>query len=260
MLTITDLKDVSPGFPPCGLTIGSFDGVHVGHQALLRELKRRVEPGTPIVVFTFSNHPSHHFTPNNPVQLICSPLHKAKLLTQYGADLVILTPFTAEFSEFLFDRFLQILKEKLSFTHLVLGTGATFGRQKGGNEDSVRALTSKLDFQVEYLPKCTLHGIPVSSRRIRTLITQGEFAKVEECLGRPYSLLGHLRSTQEGHSVMDAEGLSLPPHGNYPITLKTDSEELPARATVEFQKHQIYVEFLQKNTSLESGEVEIVFL
>ncbi len=260
MLIITDLNDAPPGFPPCGLTIGSFDGVHLGHQALLRELKRPLEPGAPIVVFTFSNHPSHLFTPNKAVPLICSPQHKAKLLGEYGVDLVILVPFTAKFSEFLFDQFLQLLMDKLSFTHLVLGTGATFGKQKGGNEANVRALAHQLQFQVEYLPKFNLHGSPVSSGRIRTLITQAKFAKVEECLGRPYSLLGRLGKAEDRHNFMEAKGLCLPPDGDYPVHLKVGVEELPARATVDTQKCLIYIEPARRDILLTGIDTEVVFL
>jgi riboflavin kinase / FMN adenylyltransferase len=260
MLIITDLKDVPLGFPPCALTIGSFDGVHMGHQALLDELKRCVGPGAPIVVFTFSNHPSHHLTPDRAVPLICSPQHKAKLLGQYGADLVILIPFTAEFAECLFDQFLQLLKDKLSFTHLVLGTGATFGKGREGNESNVRALADELRFHVEYLPKFNLHGSPISSGRIRTLINQGEFTKVEECLGRPYSLLGRLGNAEGGHYVMESKGLCLPPDGNYPVHLKVGVEELPAKAVVDSVEHKIYIEPAEGEILPAGNEVEIVFL
>lgn len=258
MLLITDLNTIPPDFPPCGLTIGSFDGVHLGHQALLKTLREKIGPTAPLVVFTFSNHPSHHFNPNNPVPLICPPLQKAKLLETYGADVVILTPFTLDFSQTEFDVFLSTLKKKLKFTHLVLGTGATFGRHKQGNEENVGKMAFQLDFQVEYLPKSKLHGEAISSGRIRSYITQGAFDKVEEGLGRPYSLLGHL--VEEGsYYVMKAEGLCLPPKGSYSVMLKAGSEKHPAKADVDPLKHQICIERVGRMGHLPTQEIEIVF-
>ena len=209
-------------------------------------------------MFTFSNHPSHHFTPHSPTPLIYPPLQKAKLLGDYGADIVILTPFTPEFSQTSFDHFLHHLKKKLSFSILVLGTGATFGKHKEGNEENVKRLAPVLGFEVEYLPKFTLHNTPVSSGRIRSFISQGAFYDVQACLGRPYSLMAHLNA-KEGGYFFPVEGLCLPPEGVYPVRLKTSSHEYLARAQILPKEHQISLKLLNEAATLLEKEVEVIF-
>lgn len=258
MLLITDIRDTPPFNRPCGLTIGSFDGVHLGHQALLGHLRSKLPSNGLLAVFTFSNHPSHHFTPHAPTPLICPPLQKAKLLSDYGADIVILTPFTSEFSSTPFDQFLRLLKQKLSFSHLVLGTGATFGKGKEGNEARVRSLSTELGFEVEYLPKFNLHGTPVSSGRIRSFIAKGAFPEVEACLGRPYSLMCHLK-VEAGHYICHVEGLCLPPEGTYPVRIKTASSEHSAKAKIVPKEHKIYLELVKGEAPISETEAEVIF-
>lgn len=258
MLLIPSIDAIPVLTQPCGLTIGSFDGVHLGHQALLKRLREKLPADGILVVFTFSNHPAHHFASHTPLPLICPPLQKAKLLAEYGADMVILIPFTADFSQILFDQFLSRLKEKLGFTQLVLGTGATFGRYKEGNEENVKRIAPKLGFEAEYLPKLTLQGAPISSGRIRSLIAQGALHEVQTYLGRPYSLLGHLRPHNQYYSLT-ATGLCLPPEGVYPVRLNMPLSHHLARAHVSPKTQALHLELLEEGQILSEQEVEIVF-
>jgi riboflavin kinase/FMN adenylyltransferase len=257
MLLLTDINDIPPIARPCGLTIGSFDGIHLGHQVLLTHLRSKLPPNGLLAVLTFSNHPSHYFTPHAPAPLICPPLQKAKLLNHYGADIVVLTAFTERFSATPFDQLLRLLKQKLSFSYLTLGTGAVFGKGREGDEAHVRTLSMQLDFEVDYLPKFTLHGTPVSSGRIRALIRQGDFPKVETYLGRPYSLLCHLKVVN-GRSTFSAKGLCLPPEGIYPVCVKMRSEEYLANARIFLKEDKIDLEFFKEETF--TSEVEVIFI
>jgi riboflavin kinase / FMN adenylyltransferase len=250
MLLLTEIHDIPLIAHPCGLTIGSFDGVHLGHQALLTRLRSKLPPDGLLAVLTFSNHPSHYFTPHSPTPFICPPLQKAKLLGDYGADIVILTAFTQTFSATPFDQFLREIKKNLPFSHLVLGTDAAFGKNKEGDEAHVRQLSHPLSFEVEYIPKFTLDSTPVSSGRIRASIRQGDFEKVAAYLGRPYSLLCHLEQ-----GACHIEGLCLPPEGTYSVRLKTPSGESMAKATILPKEHKIELTCSEEATS----EVEIVF-
>lgn len=258
MLLVTDIHDLLPLEQPSGLTIGSFDGVHLGHQALLAHLRSKIPPGALLAVFTFSNHPSHHFAPHAPTPLICPPLQKAKLLGEYGADVVILSPFTPEFAMTPFDQFLRLLKEKLGFEQLVLGTGATFGKGREGNEVGVRKMSQELGFEVEYMPKFTLQGAPVSSGRVRSLIAQGAFAEVKTLLGRPYSLLCELEKENNFYSFL-VKGLCLPPEGTYPVLVRTTHKELPATAKVAPKDNKISLKFIDNYTSISKIESEVIF-
>ncbi len=253
MQLIRDLKDIPPIHLPCGLTIGSFDGVHLGHQALLKHLKAKLPSSSPLIVFTFSNHPSHHFAPTNPIPLICSPTQKARLLAAYGADIVILAPFTSEFSKTPFDQFLRELKQKIPFSHLVLGAGATFGKNKEGNEENVKRLAPELGFEVEYLPKVTVQHKPLSSGHIRGLIARGAFHEIHECLDRHYSLM--LTST-EGPN---AKGLCLPLDGIYAVRVKIGPKTHLGRAHVTQEEQRVRLELLHGDIPHVDKEVEIIF-
>jgi riboflavin kinase / FMN adenylyltransferase len=210
MLLITDLNDIPTLKEPCGLTIGTFDGVHLGHQTLLKHLRSKK------AIFTFSNSPSNAL-------LIYPPLQKVKYLFDCGADLVIMIPFSHASASIPYDQFLQQMKERLGFSHLVLGAGATFGSKRQGNEENVKKLSKKLHFEVEYLAKYK----SISSGYIRNLITHGAFEEASACLGRPYSLMGRMQK-----DTLPLPGICLPPKGDYPVQVKTSDKKLSAHAQV----------------------------
>ncbi|SRR5581483_5738728 len=258
MLLIPEIEKIPKIHQPCGLTIGSFDGVHLGHQTLLKRLREKLPLNSLLVVYTFTNHPSHLFAPHAPIPLICSPLQKVKLLGDYGADMVIFTPFDQQFAKMPFDKFLELLKQKLCFSHLVLGAGATFGCKRQGKEENVRELATSLNFEVEYLPKTHARKKLISSGLIRTLIQSGAFHEASECLGRPYSLMGHL-NVENGCYNFPTQGLCLPPDGIYPVRIKTELKSYLGRAQISPRDQKIYLETIKQNLSLKNKEIEIVF-
>ena len=254
MLLITDLKDIPSVNQPSALTIGSFDGVHLGHQALLKHLRAKLPPNGLLTVLTFTNHPSHLFTPNTPTPLIHPPLQKVKHLFDCGVDNVILIPFTKEFAQTPFDLFLIELKNALSFSHLAFGTGAVFGKNREGNEANIRRLAPELGLEVDYLPKYLLNGSPVSSGRIRTLISQADFPAAKSCLGRPYSLMGRLTA-----GTMHFPGICLPPEGSYPIHLKTSHQTYPGTARISPKNSQIHIDLVDVKVPLAAQDAEVIF-
>src|SRR6267154_1099110 len=258
MLLITDLKDIPLLSQPCGLTIGTFDGIHLGHQALLKHLKSKLPTDGVLAVFTFLNHPSHLFTPEQPTPLICPPLQKVKHLTDYGADIVFLIPFTSEFAQTPFRDFLRHLKKQLNFSHLALGMGATFGKNKEGDETNVLKLADELAFELDYLPKTKINDKPISSGRVRTSIMKGAFHEVQICLGRHYSLMGRLHE-KNGLFHFPLPGICLPPEGIYPVRLKTNSTMYVARAHIIPQEQLIQIDPFKKKISLHDKDVEIIF-
>lgn len=197
---IADLKNI-PSLPsPIAFSIGMFDGMHPGHLALLQQVRLR---GTSVVL-TFSNHP-------NRTPLVCTIDHKLRLL-QKSVDLILLEPFTPAFSEQPFDQFLTDLQRTLPFSHLILGEGASFGKNREGTPDKVMQLANKLSFTAKYIQKYLFYGKPISSQRIRSAIESGQLDLAAKLLQRPYSILAPIKK-----GVMHLPDLCLPPDGDYSV-------------------------------------------
>jgi riboflavin kinase/FMN adenylyltransferase len=164
MQTVRSLDQIPPLKSPIALSIGMFDGVHIGHQHLITELKKQ---GTPVVI-TFANHPAE--TLGRPVPTpICTLDERLKRLEKMGVALAIVLNFDQTLSLMRYEEFLQTIKAKLPFTTLILGHGSRFGAGAKGDETAIKSLQDKLNFKAIYLPKFEHNGEAVSSGRIRTL-------------------------------------------------------------------------------------------
>jgi riboflavin kinase/FMN adenylyltransferase len=174
-----------PALPaPIAFSLGTYDGVHLGHQALFQELKKR---GT-AVVLTFTNHPLEVLNPEVAPPLIDTLEQRLRRMESHGIDLVIAIPFTPDLAALPYDTFIQKIRAHLPFHSLVLGEGDAFGYKRLGNEHNLRILGKQLGFEVIFLPKTIHTGETVSSRRIRELIENHEFEQAFELLGRPKGL------------------------------------------------------------------------
>lgn len=156
------------------LTIGFFDGVHLGHRELLRHLRKHPHA----TILTFSNHPKEILAPPAPTLLL--PHHEKMALLKQYADLVVVLPFTRELAETPFDTLLS----RFELSHIVLGAGSAFGKGREGNEARVRDYAKARGITVEYIPKFLLDGQPVSSSRIRKIIGEGELILANQLLGK----------------------------------------------------------------------------
>jgi len=195
-------------FDECVLTIGTFDGIHIGHQKLISFLKQKQKP---TLVLTFSNHPSELFTSRSKNILLSHWKQKMSWLKQLGIDYMYLIPFTHEFTQFSYDAFLIDLHKKTGFSHLVLGKGARFGKNKEGTEEKVKGLEKKWGFTSEYIPHLACMNQTVSSSAIRKMIWEGNLKGAEAFLGRPYSIF--LETLEEG--TISLPMYVLPPKGKY---------------------------------------------
>ena len=162
---IPDLED------PIALTIGAFDGVHLGHQHLFQELKKH---GSPVII-TFSNHPAEILRPSAVPPPILTLNEKLQLFEECGIALAIVLPFTRELSQIPYDQFLK----KIKFSTLVGGEDMRIGARGEGN----RLTLATLGFNTVFLPKFTLDGTPVSSRLIRDLIKTHQYDQAQKWLG-----------------------------------------------------------------------------
>lgn len=225
---------------PSVLTIGFFDGVHLGHQMLLQRSKELAqENDTSFTVITFENHPSEVLRPDQSISFICTLQHKIRLLEQIGTDVLVLLPFTHDFSRQSAEEFLGYVQEHIPFSHLVLGHDAVLGKDKTGNKNIVQKIAKASNFQVEYLPPFSLDGEVVSSTRIRTAIQQGDFSKCEKLLGRRYSIYGPVIAGRTHGKIMgfptaniDVGKLCLPPGGVYAVKVLYEGQEIDAVANL----------------------------
>lgn len=156
------------------LTLGFFDGVHLGHQALLKKL--RAHPHTTIL--TFSNHPQSLLKPPAP-ELLIPYEERIALLREYADELIVL-PFTHALAQTSYEDLLG----QFSLSHLLLGEGAVFGNKREGNEPNVRRYAQQKGFTVEYFPKILFEGEPISSSRIRQALRFGKLTLAQQLLGR----------------------------------------------------------------------------
>ncbi|MCR4437439.1 MAG: bifunctional riboflavin kinase/FAD synthetase [bacterium] len=186
--------------PPSGflqssvVTVGTFDGVHVGHRAIIqRTLARAARKDRPAVVVTFEPHPQLVVRrPDRPgIHLLSTFQEKAGLLEGIGVEFLVALPFTEGLAEYGPAEFVQrVLCQSLGASDVVVGYDHTFGKGRSGTIDTLRTLGAKLHFEVEVVDKVVVDGAPVSSTRIRQLLAQGNVLAAARLLGRNYTVRG----------------------------------------------------------------------
>lgn len=185
-------KDIQ--IPKAHVTIGTFDGVHVGHQKIIAQLNQRArENGGESVLFTFDPHPRNVLNPNDPVPLLQTRAEKLYKLARLGMQNVILFPFSAAFSQTPAEEFIRsFLVEKLKMHAVVIGYDHQFGRNREGSLEHFQVLGEALGFQVEEIPAQDIDDIHVSSTKIRTALKDGAIDTVNAYLGEPFQLNGEV--------------------------------------------------------------------
>ena len=177
---------------PLHLAIGMFDGVHLGHRAVVGAAVQSARANGGIAaVLTFHPHPSALFNPGKPTRLIMDPSWKAGLLQGLGVDVVINQPFTPEFAGIDAGQFLPLLKKALpGLVEIYVGEDWRFGAKRRGDVAMLVNEARVLGVSVTSAPPVSLDGEPVSSTRIRTLLESGDVAGANALLGDPYRSLG----------------------------------------------------------------------
>ena len=227
---------------PIVISIGNFDGVHLGHQAVLKEVKKRASALKGIaVIISFENHPATVLRPHATVPLLCSLEHKISLLEKAQMDQLILLTFTKEFSEQSAEAFIKNVRNSFSFQEIILGHDATLGKDRQGDRAQMEKLAEKEGFVLDYVDELTLADVSVSSSSIRALIQAGKFPQAEKLLGRPYSIYAEVKTGQGlGKTIgfptlnIPVEGLCLPPLGVYAVKVKAQEKYLKGVANLGF--------------------------
>jgi riboflavin kinase/FMN adenylyltransferase len=218
---IEGVRKLQSPFSSSALTIGSFDGVHLGHQALIRRVVARARAlGVPAVVMTFEPHPVQVLFPDRKLQRIFDFEDQREQLARLGVDVLVIEPFSREFSELPPERYLsEWVYEPFHPQALVVGYDFSFGAHRRGSIASLREKAPAYGFEVEVVEPVKLGDITVSSTRIRQALAEGDVALVKRLLGRPFYLKGIVeKGAGRGRTI-----------GIPTANLRTPAELVPAR-------------------------------
>ena len=190
ILRAIDELDSLPG--PTHLAIGVFDGLHIGHQAVIgRALASARQTGGNAVVVTFDPHPVRVLRPEKAPRLLTSTRHKVELIEKMGVDAVLLLEFTQEFSKTPPEIFIEKLVQAANqLTQICVGQEWTFGANRSGSIRLLEELAPKLEFQVASVPPVLVGERVVSSTLIRSAVERGDFDSAAKYLGRAFTILG----------------------------------------------------------------------
>jgi riboflavin kinase/FMN adenylyltransferase len=223
------------------VTVGSFDGIHLGHRSILSTVveRARAHEGTATVV-TFDPHPRKVLHPDRPPRLLSTTEQRLELIAGAGVDVTILEPFTPEFSRTPPERFVrEYLHRRLAPVEVYVGYDFRFGHDREGSMRMLTELGPRLGFAVTIIPEVTIDGEDVNSTRIRELVVQGDAEKVARLLGRPYALRGRVApGDRRGRGLgfptlnLDPENELLPGAGVYAGQVRFLDEGAPPRGAV----------------------------
>ncbi|WBB62714.1 bifunctional riboflavin kinase/FAD synthetase [Streptomyces sp. WMMC500] len=240
------LEDIPEGWGRSVVTIGSFDGVHRGHQLIIgRTVERARELGVASVVVTFDPHPSEVVRPGSHPPLLTAHHRRAELVADLGVDALLILPFTAEFSKLSpADFVVKVLVDKLHARAVVEGPNFRFGHRAAGDVAFLSSLGETYDYTVDVLDLqvsgAADDGAPFSSTLARRLIADGDVAGAAEVLGRPHRVEGIVvrgaqRGRELGFPTANLETLphtAIPADGVYAGWLDAVGERMPAAISV----------------------------
>ncbi|MEU6126584.1 bifunctional riboflavin kinase/FAD synthetase [Streptomyces sp. NPDC047123] len=240
------LEDIPQDWGRSVVTIGSYDGVHRGHQLIIgRAVERARELGVPAVVVTFDPHPSEVVRPGSHPPLLAPHHRRAELMADLGVDALLILPFTTEFSKLSpADFVVKVLVDKLHARVVVEGPNFRFGHKAAGNVDFLAELGRTYDYEVDvidlYVSGAAGGGEPFSSTLTRRLIAEGDMTGAAEILGRPHRVEGVVvrgaqRGRELGYPTANVETLphtAIPADGVYAGWLHVEGEAMPAAISV----------------------------
>jgi riboflavin kinase/FMN adenylyltransferase len=235
------LRALLGAFPDgCAVTLGVFDGVHRGHVALVEATVRWARAhDVPAVALTFEPHPAAVLAPDRRPPMLCPLTHRVQKLLHLGVDAVVVQPFTQAFSQLSAAAFIeQVLVQGLRARAVVVGDDFRFGHRRAGDVATLRDAGA---FEVIAVPRVRdADGAPISSTRVRELITAGQLEQAHALLGEPYTWAGVVvRGDGRGRTLgyptanlVPIEPLLTPPEGVYACWAQLDAQAYPAAVSV----------------------------
>ena len=203
--------------PPLAMTIGVFDGIHKGHQALVSSIRKK--PSATSCVCTFTGNPLLLFAPEKYHGDILSVSQKIALFREMGVQLLILIDFSYDFSKLSGRDFLSKISMEKELCFLSIGENHRFGRDADTSSQDAKRILSGQNIPVDIIPPVTYKGLPISSTRIRGAIKNASFSEAKDMMGRPFCLdISHCsRERKHGTVVVNTDTIRqiVPPPGEY---------------------------------------------
>lgn len=267
MLTLTSLSEIPAGHGPTAVTIGKFDCIHLGHQALFAEI---VDAATNLnlipTVVTFDRHPDHLLRPERAKLPILGPGQKSELISGFGVATMLQLEFNQELAGLSPEQFVeQILVQGLNAKLVLVGEGFRFGNQGSGNFELLQALGQKHGFEVSEVKRVQVDGEVVSTTLVRELLDLGNVKLVNKMLGRVHEVSGMVEhGLKIGRKIgfptaniaRDAEGY-LPLDGVYAGWLIADGIRYPAAHSVGINETFQAVPRLVESHVLDETELDL---
>jgi len=225
------------------VTIGNFDGVHMGHRQVLAELKgHALDVGGPAIVVSFEPHPRAVLFPNEAPRRLSHLHERLEQLGKAGADAVLLLRFNHELAAWDGEQFIRTLYESCTPKHIHVGYDFAFGRGRSGGPEAIREQGELLGFNFTQATAFELEGSVVSSSRIRSAVEAADFDLATHLLGHPYSISGHvMHGDKRGRRIgfptanLDVADLTHPPVGIYAVKAKCGDEQWNGAAYLGFR-------------------------
>lgn len=197
---------------PSAVTIGNFDGIHLGHQELVKTvLEYSKIYSLKSVVFSFEPHPVEFFGKKGEFKTMFSVEEKKFVIENLGVNILIQYPFNTEFADLSPEEFMDLLIEKTNCKVLVVGENYCFGKDRVGNIDTLKRLGKVKNIKVIGIPRVKIHNVRVSSTRIRGLINCGDMEDVTVLLNKPYFAMGEIVHGDERGRRMNFPTINLEP-------------------------------------------------
>lgn len=213
------IDELEPSMGRLFVVVGVFDGLHLGHAYLLRELvaaaaDRDARPA----VITFDHHPDEVITGSAP-PLLCDPDDRLAHLAAAGVSVTVVQTFDVALRETPYDAFVRRIADRVELAGFLMTPESAFGFQRAGNPANVAALGRELGYDVAVVPQFTLDGAPVSSSTIRRAIETGDLLGAERLLGRPYAVVGRGSRLRRDPALTFDVPVAMPPAGWYRVRI-----------------------------------------
>ena len=256
-------------------TFGVFDGLHLGHQAVIHRVVGESNSRHLLsVVLAFYPHPMAFLAPDRCPPILTPRQKRLELLEELGVDIAIFVQFDAYLAQMSPSAFVQdVLADKLCARQVIVGYACQFGKNRAGNAQVLQSLGVQFNFNVTIMPPTLVKGMPVHSTRAREAVVQGELDLAAELLGRPHSIMGRIiqgdgRGRQLGYPTANihVENQIHPPNGVYAIRAKLDGHlyggilNMGVRPTVDGLGFQIEAHLFNFAEEVYGKEIEIFFI